>query len=137
MSKMIKNLLPGLNSILKVRDDIGAIREQPIYIITRKWSGVSPGDGLSEDTEEKVYPSPGIRDHSHDVRLMSGGTMKQGDLILRNLSKASYPDRKSIDGSSDAKNEEKFFKVGDFVYTVVNIKENHLTWDIQVRRHAN
>ena len=92
MSNTVKSLFPGLHSILKVREDIGAYREQPIYLVTREWTGRQIGDGKWKDTEVKVYPIPGIRDHSHNLRLIEGGTYKQGDLMVTNISKQAYPE---------------------------------------------
>lgn len=127
--------MSGLNSVLSVRNKIGAIK-QPVSFITREWTGKTVGDGISKDTETEVYPAPHIVDYSHSIRLQEGGAIKQGDLLLKAISKSSFPSSKDIDGSSEAKNIERFFKVGEYYYTVISVRERYLTWDVQVRKHS-
>ena len=122
-----------IDSVLKVREDVGAVI-QPCSIVTRTWTGRTVGDGIAEDEIDDIRPSPGIVDLSHDVRLMEGGSIKQGDLILTHISKNRY-NREDIDGTTDGKNIERFIKVGDYHYNIIHVKEDHLTWNIHVRRH--
>lgn len=131
-----KSFLPCLDSILGIREQIGA-EKADVYLVTRVWSGRVPGDGFHTDTEEMIRPKPMIVDLSHDIRLQEAGVVKQGDLFIRQISKARYPHEKDIDCQTTAKNIEKFYKVGEHYYTLIQVVERHLTWDIQVRKHVS
>jgi hypothetical protein len=129
---IIDSLLPAIDSILGVRDDIGAVI-QPVYLVTRTWSGTRVGDGTAVDEEAQVLPSPGLKTFAHDVRIREGGAIKQGDIILQNVSKNRYIES-DLDGSSTATNVEKFFRVGDYLYQSINVAEKYVTFDVQIRR---
>ena len=124
-----------LDEILSIRDCIGAALA-PVSIITRSWSGARVGEGEFSDEEEDLKPTPQIKDYSHDIRLQQGGAYKQGDLLLRGISKNSYPEEVALRTDTGVKNVEKFIKVGSNYYRTVNVKENLVTWDIQVRKIA-
>lgn len=128
-------LLDCVDSILGIRDCIGA-NLADVYFVTRTWSGTRPGDGEFEDVEEQMKPTPQIVDYSHDIRLQQGGAYKQGDLILRNISRNQYPEESILRTDTGIKNVEKFLKVGSNYYRVIQVKEKLLTWDVQVRKIA-
>jgi hypothetical protein len=133
MAKAVPSLLPCIDSVLGVRDAIGAVKRR-VYLVTREWSGRTVGDGIYEDSEEEITPQPGIRDVGHDVRIQTGGAVQQGDLFVTNISKNRYSEENSINGYSDSKTIEKFYRIGDYLYTVIHVKEKHLTWHVQVRK---
>ena len=124
-----------IDEILAIRDCIGAALA-PVSIITRSWSGARVGEGQFEDVEVELKPTPMIKDYSHDIRLQTGGTYKQGDLILKGVSKNSWPEESTLRTDTGIKNVEKFIKVGSNYYRTINVKEDLLTWDIQVRKIA-
>lgn len=124
-----------IDEILGIRDCIGAALA-PVSIVTRTWSGTRPGDGTLTDVTVLLTPTPMIKDYSHDIRLQQGGAYKQGDLILKGVSKNSYPLERTLRTDTGIKNVEKFIKVGSNFYRTINIKENLVTWDIQVRKVA-
>lgn len=128
-------LLDCLDDILSIRDCIGANLAE-CKIVTRTWSGQRVGDGSFEDAEEELKPTPQIKDYSHDLRLQQAGTYKQGDLILRGISKNAYPEETILRTDTGNKQVEKFIKVGANYYRTIQIKENLVTWDIQVRKVA-
>jgi hypothetical protein len=133
---LIEELKEDLNDILDIIDELGAYN-YPLFFLTRTWSGVRAGEGTAKDVLTRVVPSPMIRDYSHDIRVQQGGAIQQGDLILRLLSKQSYPTQKHIDGSSDKLNVEKFYYINEGLYRVVSITENYLTWNVQIRKTAH
>jgi len=133
MSKINSCLAKSVECALKVRDDL-CLNLKDVYIVTRTWDGRHVGDGAADDCDKKVYPSPQIVDLSHDVRGRETGFIKQGDLLLKGIAKSRFPDEKEVDGSSDDKKVEVFYKVGDYLYTVIHVRERQVTWDIQVRR---
>lgn len=121
----------GFEKILELREKIGLLKE--VCIVTRTWSGERVGDGSACDEIHRIKPQPGIREYAHDLRILEGGTIKQGDIVIRGISKSNYPESE-IDNSSNAKNVERLYLVGDKLYQLINISERHLTWDVQVRR---
>jgi len=130
---LIDSLMPGLNQILGIRDQIGAGLKK-VSFVTRTWTGFEPGDGQAQDTVQPIDPTPMIVDFSHNERIQSGGVIQQGDVLLRHISKKSYPQKEMVDGLSLDKSVEKFYDIGGSLYQVISVKENHLTWDVQVRR---
>jgi hypothetical protein len=133
MTGIIDGLLPNINDILGVRDDIGAALK-PVYLVTRTWQGAEPSDGTSVDVVEQVLPSPRIVELSDAYKIREGGAVQQGDIMLKAVSKQTYPDKSVLDGSVDEQNVEKFFKVGDVLYRVINVREKFFTYEIQLRR---
>lgn len=137
-SKLTDGLLDCIDSVLGVRDCIGAVLH-PVFILTRTWSGERPGDGDAEESEEQIKPTPQVVDYSHDLRLVEGGAVKQGDIVLRGISKARYAEM-DLDCSlkeGEKINVERFYLINEKLYTVINVKENHLTWDVQLRKRSD
>jgi hypothetical protein len=130
---LLDGLKDCLDDVLGIRDDIGAVLA-PTYLVTRTWTGARPGDGTFSDDESQLLPSPYIVDLSHNLNIPDAGTIKHGDILLKNISKQSYPLESDLDGSSDAKNIEKLYRIGEYLYQVIRVKNNYITWDVQVRR---
>jgi hypothetical protein len=128
-------LVSCLDDVLGIRDDIGAIK-QPVFIITRTWSGEAPGDGTKRDTEKQVLPTPMVVDLSHSLRILEGGAVKRGDLILKMISKNQFPLESEVDGKSPSRNVEKFYRVGEAYYQVISVTEDYAWWNVQIRRVA-
>jgi len=135
MPGIIDSLLPAVDSILGVRDSAGAVI-QPVFFVTRTWSGTQVGDGTAKDVEVQMLPSPGLKNFAQDIRLKEGGAVKAGDIILTNVSKNKFKEP-DLDGSSPALNVEKFFRVGAKIYQVINVAEKYVTWDVQIRELTN
>lgn len=139
MSKnpLIDSLLPNLDDSLGVRDSIGAVLHT-VSFVTRTWEGgKKPGEGTPKDVVVQMLPTPFLKDYSHDLRLREGGMVKQGDIIMKNVSKHKYPTEDLVDGTTSAKSIEKFYLIDDRLYTVINVKEGYVTWDIQIRKLSN
>lgn len=133
---MIKGLIGASDAILSIRQNIGADLRK-IYLVTRKWDGRRVGDGNVTETVCEVSPTPGIRDLSNDHRVKEGGAVQLGDLLVTMVSKKHFPAQSDIDCSSDDNLIEKFFRVGDIFYTVIQTFEKQLTWDVQIRRKSD
>jgi len=125
-------LLDCIDSVLSVRECIGA-QLADVSIITRTWTGSRVGEGTYTETVNEVHPAPEIKDYSHDIRVTSAGAVKQGDLLLKGISKNQF-DEATLKTTTSAKNIEKLIKVGNHYYRTIYIKENLVTWDIQVRK---
>lgn len=133
MTGIIDGLKDCADDILGIRDDIGA-QLKLVYLVTRTWSGSEPGDGTATDAETQLLPTPHVVDYSHNVKIAEGGAFKQGDILLRGISKVAYPAQSSVDLSTEGAGIEKFYRVGELLYKVISIREKHLTWDIQLRK---
>lgn len=133
MSSVIEELKKSMDSVFAVRSQLGAVLHK-VYLVTRTWSGTQIGDGEMTEEVTEVTPSPGIKDYSHSIRLQAGGNVKQGDLIIHTISKNRYPNESDLDGSSDNPLIEKLYKIGDIYYRAISVVENHLTWNVQVRK---
>lgn len=135
--KGIKDSLgPCLDAILGIREGIGAELHR-VFILTRVWQGGEPGDGHAVDEIEEIKPCPAIVDYSHNIRLVEAGAIKQGDLLIKHISKHMYSSVDCIDCSGDDKRIQKFYYINEFLYQVINVKENLLTWDVQVRKTSD
>ncbi len=134
MTTLIESIRQNLNPILQVRDDLGA-EKQLQFIVTRTWSGSSPGDGNPVDSKIAILPSGALIDLSHDKRVREGGNFKSGDILLKMVSKQTFPLESEIDNSTAAKNIEKFYMLGTRLYTVVTIVEDYVWWNVHLRKH--
>lgn len=124
-----------LDDILSIRDDLGAV-VKPVSIVTRTWTGAEPGDGTATDVVERVLPSPQILDFSHSLRLVEGGHVRQGDLILKGFSKPRWSEN-DLRLKPVERNVEKFFLVGDALYEPISVTEKLLMFNVQVRRTSD
>lgn len=137
MSTLVEDLIsPDLDEILAVREQLGADIAK-VSLVTRTWSGTQAGDGEPTEVEEEMHPAPRCVDLSHNLRLLSGGAVEQGDLILKMISKNKYPLKTDINAQSANPLEERFYRVNGADYRVINVVEQFVTWDVQIRRLSN
>ena len=130
---IIADLTAGLDDILGVRDEIGAVIK-PVHFVTRTWAGSEPGDGAAVDTKTQLLPSPRIVEFVDDDKIKEGGAIQQGDIMLKMISKQSYPTRSMVDGTSDSLSIEKLYQIGTDFYRVIKVKEKYVTWEVLVRK---
>ena len=130
---VVQGVLENVNSILNHRDLLGAALK-PVYFVTRTWSGTELGDGTVTETRSQMLPSPRVVEFSHDVRLTEGGNAKKGDIMLKMVSKQTYPTQDLLDCTTPSANIEKLYEVGGVLYRVANINERHVTWNLLLKR---
>lgn len=130
---MIDSLKDSSDCFLGIRDDIGASFKK-VFLVKRKWSGVEPGDGTAKDVSTALLPTPRVVEFSHTFRVLEGGSVQQGDILLKGISKHKYPSQCQVDGSADGGAIENFYLVGDFLYKVISVTEKLLTWNVQLRK---
>jgi hypothetical protein len=130
---IVSDLTDVADDILGVRDAIGATIH-PIYILTRQWSGAEPGDGTAVDTVAIVKPSPAIKSLAHDFVAIQAGSVQSGDLLLKGISKQSYPLKESVAFTAQEPNIEKFYRIDGALYQVISVVENYIYWNVQIRR---
>ena len=130
------------DDILSIRDDLGA-QKHLVKILKRKGSAVdSELDDFNSvdpvDTIElEILPSPRIVDYSHSLRMKEGGKIRQGDLIVKMISKNAFPGRSTIDGTSADPSETFYYLVNNELYTVVNVTEDYTWWNVHIRKANN
>ena len=135
-------ILKGIDSILGIRDSVGAVI-QPVYFVTRTWfenlelsKVATQPEGFAKDSVTQLLPSPGLKEYSQDIRLREGGTVKAGDIILKGISKNKFKES-DLDGSSSSANIQKFYLIGVKLYQVINVTQKHVTFSVQVRELSN
>lgn len=133
MSGLIDDLRANINDILRVRDDLGAALK-PVYIVTRTWTGLEPGDGEFSDEEVQILPSPRIVEYKNEYKIQQGGAVQQGDIALKMVSKQSFPEITQVDGTVPDQNTEVFYKVGGYYYRVIHVREKFFVYEIQLRK---
>jgi len=133
MTGIVDDILEITDDILGIRDDLGA-EKHSVFIFTRTWSGSRLGEGTKTDSQTQILPTPALIDHSHNLRLKEGGRIRQGDIMVKYISKQSFPDESVFDNSTSGKNIEKYILINNRLYTVINIVEEHVYWNIQVRK---
>jgi hypothetical protein len=138
MAGIIDSLLPAIDSILGVRDSIGAVIK-PAYIITRTWYTdedlsipATAIDGYARDHREQILPSPQLVDLAAMNRVREGGVYRDGDIILKNVSKNSY-DEADFKCDTSAANEQVFVLVGETLYQMMGVKSSYVTMDVHLR----
>jgi hypothetical protein len=134
MSGIIAAMLPAIDGVLSVRDAAGAALA-PVSFVTRTWTGTQPGDGTATDALVSMSPSPRIKNYAQDLRLREGGSVKAGDIILKNVSANRYQES-DLDGTAAA-NVQKFYLVGGKLYQVISLVKKYVTWDVQLRELSN
>lgn len=134
MSKgVVQGVLENVNDILGLRDSLGAGLKD-VFLVTRTWSGTEIGDGTKTDAKVKMLPSPRVVEFKHDMRLVEGGFVKAGDVLLKMVSKQTYPTENLLDGTSADPKIEKLYEVGGVLYRVINVREKHVVWNVLLRR---
>ena len=130
---VITDLLGDIDGICGVRDDIGADLKT-VFLVTRTWSGDEPGEGTKVDVSAKMLPSPRVVEYGDSYKIKDGGAVQQGDILVKMISKGSFPTRADVDCSTDSAKIEKFYQIDDIFYRVIDVKEKYLTWNVQIRR---
>lgn len=135
MSGIVSDILSITDDILGLRDDLGALKH-PIYILTRTWAGQEIGDGAAVDSSAQILPTPYLVDYSHSIKLREGGAIREGDIVLKMISKQSYPNEDQIDCSTATKKIEKFYYINGKMYEVISVTSEYVYWNVHLRRTA-
>lgn len=138
MSSLVDSMKEGVNSILGIRETLGADLRR-VYFVTRTWTGgKTAGEGTATEELEELIPRPGIKNLAHIKKISKeGGANAQGDLVVHGISKANYEDEARLRGDSGDRKVEWFYKVGDYYYEIVSVAEKHLTWEVTLRRKTD
>lgn len=129
---IVSDILEVIDDYLSLRDELGAVKH-PIYILTRKW-GQEKGTGSPVDTKLHILPTPQLVDLTHSLRLKEGGLVKQGDLILKMISKKTYPNETDINCSVSDNVTEKWYLINGWTYEVISVTQDYVWWNVQIRK---
>lgn len=135
MPSIVDDIKSCTDDILGIRDDLGALKH-PIYILTRTWSGQEIGDGTAVDTTAQILPTPYLVDYSHSIKIREGGAIREGDILLKMISKQSYPNESDIDCTTATTKIEKFYYIDGKMYEVISVTSEYVYWNVHLRRTA-
>ena len=130
---LISDLTAIADSLYGIRDDLGAAIHN-VYIVTRTWTGDAVGEGSATDEVAQMLPTPALKNLSHDFEAQAAGTVKSGDIILKGISKQSWPDEDTVSLKSDNAKIQKFYLIDDKLYQVISTVESYISWDVQIRK---
>ena len=133
MTGIVEDILSITDDILGLRDDLGA-KKSNVYILTRTWLEERVGKGEYSDETAQILPTPYLVDLSHDKRLRQGGNIKQGDILVKHISKQSYPNESDINCKDADKMVEKFYVIDGCRYRVISIVQDYVYWNVQLRK---
>lgn len=133
MSGLLDCVQDAVDCALECKDDLG-LDLCDVSILTRTWSGEEVGRGRATDEVCKISPNPSVIEFNHDLRLKEGGAIKQGDILVKSISRGSYQDELEINCRTDENNVEKFYLICDKLYNVISVRKRIATWEVQVRR---
>lgn len=133
MTGLADDLRADIDDILSIRDDLGVVLK-PVFIHQKVWSGSEPGEGTATITRVEMQPSPRAVEITDSYRIREGGTVQAGDVMLKMISRQSYPEITDVDCSVPNQKTEKFYEIGGILYRVISVRVKHLTWTVQVRR---
>lgn len=136
MKTLIESLRESINPILEVRDFLGAEKHKT-YILTRDWPGEMVGEGIPSDSKEMIDPSPSLVDVTLNHRTREGGKVKEGDLMLKMISKQTFPNRSQVDGTTSSGQQEKYYYIDEDLYQIIQVTEDHLWWNVTVRKNLS
>jgi len=132
VSGILDGLRKDVNSILGLRDSLG-VAKASVFLITRTYAK-EIGDGEYVEEKVQMLPTPYVFVFTADRKIPEGGVIKQGDIILKNVSMQSYPTEDLIDNSSTEQNVEKLYEVDGNLYRCIEVTKKHITWKLTLRR---
>lgn len=129
---IVDDILSITDSILGLRDELGAIKH-PIYILTRTWA-TQKGLGTPVDVIAQILPTPYLVDLSHSLNVREGGMVKQGDLLVKMISRQSYMTENLIDCTVSNQLVEKWYYIDSRLYEVISVTRDYVNWNVQIRK---
>lgn len=129
---IVSDIEENINDYLGLRDELGAIKES-IFILTRTWDA-EKGKGLPADEKVQVLPTPQLVDLTMSYRNREAGSDKQADVMLKMISKKTYPERQCIDCSTTDESIEKWYLIDGFTYEVVSVTQDYVWWNVYLKK---
>lgn len=133
MSSNLRESLKGcLDKSLEIRENLG-VQIHDVFFVTRTWSGEDIGDGNERIVRKQMRPSPRIIDYALDVRLTTGSNIRQGDIVLKEISGNLFS-LSDLHTQTNDRQIEKFYEINGEFYEVIHIKEKLITWEVHLRK---
>ena len=114
------------SKIYAIRDKLG-IKKANVYFYEKPDGGTA--------LWKQILPTPYIKSFKQDIRLQEGGSIHEGDLILQGIPKDSYFED-ALETDSLQGTTTKYWVIKGRAYTTVSIKENLITYQVQIRRYS-
>ena len=133
MATLIESVRENIDSVLKIRDDLGAIKAE-VFFKTRSWDGGRLGLGVATETITQILPSPSITRFEHRYSMKEIGRSKDGDLLLKAISINKYPNEADVLCRTNSKNIEKFYFIDGELYSPVSVEKKYFYWNVVVRK---
>jgi len=131
---IVNDVLECTDEILGLRDDLGAIKHK-VYIVTRTWSGSELGEGSVTESFEQIKPTPWIVNFKRQIRLREAGKAKQGDIVLKHISKESYKESDLRTVTANGK-VEKYYVINSEYYELIDIEEDYVYFNVIIRKRS-
>ena len=134
---IVDDVLSCTDDILGIRDCIGANKSSGVFIVCRTWEE-KKGVGTPSEKVSQVLPSPQIVSLRHSKRIREAGNNKQGDIMLKYISKQSYKESDlDLRVPKESKlTEEKFYRINDKDYEVLDIEEDYVYFNVTLRKRT-
>lgn len=129
---IVSDVLSVTDEILGLRDELGAEKAQ-VFIVTRTWATEKGVGGYTEQVSQ-MKPTPYIVDLSHKYQVLQGGAVRQGDLLLKTVSKETYKTEDIVSLRTSDKLTEKYYKINGSLYEVISVTDNYVYWNVQIRK---
>lgn len=127
---VVNAIMPSLNNLLSIRGQLAYIAR--LYRITRTYNS----DGITyTETSAEILPIPNIQERKKDVNVSREGELRRGEIEVKAVSKASYATANLLETiSNPATNVIYLYKYQDEYYTIMQLRERLLTWEMELEK---
>jgi len=129
---LLDDVAIDVDSALKTIEGL-EIYKTKVYLLTRTWLA-RKGRGNPVDVITKIDPNPYISDYSHSQRIREGGSIKQGDLIIKYLPFNIFPLESDVNNKTGSDLIEKYYVLDNELYEVISIVKGYAYWNVQIRK---
>lgn len=91
MAPTLRDLLLPVVDQLRFLPNLFGLRRYSVTIRQRTWSGSSPGEGTSTNTDTLINPPPKVRVLTPKEVAASGGTYREGDYLIEKITPQFSP----------------------------------------------
>jgi hypothetical protein len=129
---LVDDIKKQIDPILEIRDLLGA-QKAIVYIVERTWRE-KIGVGTFADIKTQIYPTPNIVDLSHKFKMKEAGNLKDGDLLLKMVSKNKFPEETFVSCKNNSDKKEMFYLIDNYSYEVISVTSEYVYWNVLIRK---
>lgn len=125
-------IIPSLNTILGIREQLAY--KGRVYYVTRTYDA----QGLTyTDTEVEITPVPNVYERSEIFKNRNFGSGEYGDIVVKSISKATYPDGTVLETKTDPAQPlvNHLYRFKESYYTCIKVKEKLFTWQLELLKY--